>query len=240
MDFVPNAVLQPLMLVFVFTYVFPTIGQAVGGSAGAARFSTVLVGGLVAQAVIFQGIFRVALPLARELDVTNELEDRVLAPTSVTTIAMEKIVSGALQSLFAGLIVFPVAAFVPATPLLVDVKWPVLVTIAPLACIVSSALGLAIGTWFNPRSLPSVMGFIALPLAFFGAIFYPWDALAPIPWLQVLVLANPLVYMSEGFRSALSTGIPTMPLPVVYPVLLASAGLLTLCGVRGFKRRVLQ
>ncbi len=61
-EFLANTIIQPLMLAFVFTYVFPNIGQAVGGTEGAAKFSTLLVGGMVAQSVIFQGLFRVALP----------------------------------------------------------------------------------------------------------------------------------------------------------------------------------
>lgn len=239
-EFVPNTVLQPLLLVFVFTYVFPTIGQAVGGEGGAARFSTILVGGLVAQAVIFQGIFRVAMPLARELDVTNELEDRVMAPAPLSLIAVEKIASGALQALFAGMIVFPAAAFVPATPLFVSVDWPVLLTLTPLACVASAALGLTLGTQLDPRSVPILAGFVALPLAFFGAIFYSWSALEPIPWLQYAVLVNPLVYLSEGFRAALSTGIPTMPLPVIYGVLVVATAVLCLTGINGFKKRVLS
>ncbi|MGI9119572.1 MAG: ABC transporter permease [Acidimicrobiales bacterium] len=239
-EFIPNTVLQPLLLVFIFTYVFPKIGQSVGGSDGAARFSTVLVGGIVAQSVIFQGIFRVAIPLARELDVTNELEDRVMAPMPVALIGVEKIVSGALQSLFAGLIVFPVAAFVPATPIFVIVDWPVLLTIAPLACISSAALGLTLATRIDPRSVPLLAGFIALPLGFFGAIFYPWDALAPIPWLKGAVLVNPLVYMSEGFRAGLSVGVPTMSLAVIYGVLICFTVGLTWLGIRGFVQRVLS
>jgi ABC-2 type transport system permease protein len=122
-DFLANAIIQPLMLAFVFTYVFPSIGQAAGGTEGAAKFSTLLVGGMVAQSVAFQGLFRVALPMGRELDITNELEDRVMAPSSITTIALERIVAGALQGLFAGLVVFPVAAFVPATPVYLSVNW---------------------------------------------------------------------------------------------------------------------
>lgn len=239
-EFLPNTVLQPLLLVFTFTYVFPAIGQAVGGSESASRFSTILVGGLVAQSVIFQGIFRVAIPLARELDITNELEDRVLAPASIGVIAVEKIVSGALQSLFAGLIVFPIVAFVPMTPVFVRVEWPVLLSVTLLSCVTAAALGLNLGTRLEPRSVPLLAGFVALPLGFFGAIFYPWDALAPIPWLKVLVLVNPLVYMSEGFRAALTTGIPTMPLPVVFCVLVVVVTLLTISGIRGFKARVLS
>lgn len=239
-EFLANTIIQPLMLAFVFTYVFPSIGQAVGGTEGAARFSTLLVGGMVAQSVIFQGLFRVALPLGRELDITNELEDRVMAPTSVNTIALEKIVAGALQGLFAGLVVFPVAAFVPATPVYLSVNWPVLLTVTPLACTASAALGLVVGTRFEPRSVPMLTSFFALPLAFFGAIFYPWDALTPIPWLKVLVLVNPLVYMSEGFRAALTVGVPHMPLVAIYAVLLASTVILTVAGARGFRARVLS
>jgi ABC-2 type transport system permease protein len=239
-EFLANTIIQPLMLAFVFTYVFPSIGQAVGGTEGAAKFSTLLVGGMVAQSVVFQGLFRVALPMGRELDITNELEDRVMAPSSITTIALEKIVAGALQGLFAGLVVFPVAAFVPATPVYLSVNWPVLLTITPLACTASAALGLVIGTRFEPRSVPMLASFFALPLAFFGAIFYPWDALTPIPWLKVLVLVNPLVYMSEGFRAALTVGVPHMPLVAVYGVLLASTVVLTVVGTRGFRARVLS
>jgi ABC-2 type transport system permease protein len=239
-EFLPNTLMQPVLLVFVFTYVFPKIGQGIGGSGNVGRFSTLLLGGLVAQSIIFQGLFRVALPLAREFDITMELEDRVLAPTSITTIAFEKIVAGALQSLFAGLIVFPVACFLPSTPIYLRAHWPVLVTITPLACYTSAALGLTIGTRMEPRLVPVLAGFIALPLGFFGAIFYTWDALTPIPWLKAAVLVNPLVYMSEGFRAGLSIGVVHMPLAAVYGALLGFAVVLTALGVSGFKKRVLS
>ncbi len=32
-EFIPRTILQPFLLVFVFTYVFPKIGQGVGGTA---------------------------------------------------------------------------------------------------------------------------------------------------------------------------------------------------------------
>jgi ABC-2 type transport system permease protein len=239
-EFLLNTLMQPAMLVFVFTYVFPRIGQTIGGSGNEGRFSTLLLGGMIAQSIIFQGLFRVALPLARELDITNELEDRVLAPVTIRIIAFEKIVSGALQSLFAGLVVFPVAAFLPAAPIYLQANWLVLLTIVPLACYTSAALGLTIGSRMDPRNVPVLAGFIALPLGFFGAIFYTWDALASVSWLQWLVLVNPLVYMSEGLRAALSIGVPHMPLPAIYGALLAFAGLLTVLGVTGFKKRVLS
>lgn len=239
-EFLPNTLMQPVMLVFVFTWVFPRIGQGIGGEDNVGHFSTLFLGGLVAQAIIFQGLFRVALPLARELDVTNELEDRVMAPTSITTIAFQKIVSGSLQGLFAGLVVFPVAAFLPDAPIYLDADWPVLLATTALACYTSSAIGLTVGTRISPRIVPLLTGFIALPLAFFGAIFFTWDALTPIPWLKWLVLVNPLVYMSEGFRAGLSVGVTHMPLTAIFLPLLGFAILFTILGVTGFKRQVLS
>lgn len=239
-EFLASALIQPFMLVFVFTYMLPRMGMAVGGGDNADQFSTLLLGGMVAQAIIFEGIFRVAVPLALELEMTGELEDRVLAPASVTLLAMEKITAGALQGVFAGLVVFPVAAFVPATPINLAADWVVLATVAPLVCYTSAALGLTLGTCIEPRRVPTLSNYIALPLAFLGAIFYTWDSLQYIPWLRYAVLVNPLVYMSEGFRAGLATDLPHMPLAAVYGVLGVSAVVLTVLGVRGFRRRVLS
>ncbi|MDQ4133562.1 MAG: ABC transporter permease [Actinomycetota bacterium] len=238
-EFLPNTLMQPIMLVFTLTYVFPKIGQGVGGSTNAGRFSTILLGGMVAQSIIFNGIFRVALPMAREFDITSELEDRVLAPTSISTIAMEKVASGALQGFFAGLIVFPVAAFLPATPIYLRADWLVLATVTVLACITSAAIGLTVGSRVDPRLVPQITGFVALPLAFLGCIFYTWDSLNSVMWLKWLVLLNPLVYMSEGFRAGLSIGLPHMPYPGIYAGLIVSCALFTFLGVKGFRKRVL-
>ncbi len=239
-EFLISTVVQPLLLIFVLTWLFPTIGQGIGGDPGAeARFSTLVSAGVVAQTIFFQAIWRVGLPLVRELDVTNELEDRTSAPVPVSLIAVEKVVFGAAQALLAALIVFPIAAFVPATPVYLRVDWPVLLSVAPLACLSASALGLTVGTLFRPRSLTYLSSAITLPLAFLGGIFYTWDSLGPVPWLKAVVLVNPLVYMSEGLRAALVTGVPHMPLPAIYAALTGSAVVLTLVGTNRFRRRVL-
>ncbi len=138
------------------------------------------------------------------------------------------------------MVVFPVAAFLPSTPIYLQAHWWILATITPLACYTSSALGLTIGTRMEPRLVPLLAGFIALPLGFFGAIFYTWDGLAPIPWLKVAVLINPLVYMSEGFRAGLSIGVVHMSLIGVYAALIGFAVLFTILGVTGFKKRVIS
>lgn len=238
-EFLPRTVLQPLLLVFVFTYVFPKIGQGVGGGgAGAEVFSTILVAGVVGTAVLFQGIQAVALPLVQEFGFTREIEDRVLASLPVAYVAVEKVTAGALQCLLAGLIVFPIASVVPATDVRLDASWPVLLTLIPLACVMAGAMGLMFGTIFEPRNVPVLFGVVLIPITFLGCTYYSWTALEPIRWLQIAVLVNPLVYVSEGMRAAL-TDVPHMSLLAVYPVLLGFTALFSWVGIRGFKKRVI-
>jgi ABC-2 type transport system permease protein len=237
--FVVRTIMQPLLLLFVFTYVFPRIGQAVGGPGdAAAEFSTMLVAGVVATAMIFQGIQAVALPLVREFGYTREIEDRVLSPLPVWAVAVEKIVSGALQALIAGAIVFPLAMIVPVSHVHLDIAWPALLTVAPLAALTGASLGLALGTRVQPHQVPLMFSVIVIPITFLGATYYPWARLTPIPWLKVGVLVNPLVYMSEGFRMAL-TPVAHMPSPAIYAALIGFIVVLGWLGVDGFRRRVL-
>ncbi|HEY3671788.1 MAG TPA: ABC transporter permease [Acidimicrobiia bacterium] len=238
-EFIPRTILQPLLLVFVFTYVFPKIGQGVGGSEAASGFSTLLVAGVVGIAILMQGIQSVSLPMVQEFGYTREIEDRVLAPMPVWLVAIQKAIWGALSGLFSALLVFPIAAIVPATPVSLDINWWVLLTLAPLACYMCGALGLTFGTRFDPRTVPLLFGIIVIPLTFLGCVYYSWSSLEAIRWLQILVLANPLVYMCEGFRAALTTS-SHMSLWAVYGALIAFSALFTWLGITGFKRRVLS
>ena len=240
-QFAVRTIMQPLMLVFVFTYVFPKIGQGVGGSAaGEAAFSTLLMAGVIATSMVFQGVQAVALPLVQEIGFTREIEDRVMAPLAIWAIALEKIVSGALQGLLAGLVVFPLAAFIPATPVHLSFHWGYLLTVTPIAAVLGAAMGLTMGTLIEPRQVALLFSIVILPMTFLGAIYYPWVHLGPIPWLKWFVLINPLVYMSEGFRLSLTRGIPHMPVAAIYAALIGFTVLLTLVGIQGFRKRVLS
>ena len=79
---------------------------------------------------------------------------------------------------------------------------------------------------------------LVMPMSMLGAVYYPWSALGPVPVLKWAVLVNPLVYMSEGFRAAL-TNIPHMSLVAVYAALIGFTLVLVRLGLDGFRKRVL-
>ena len=114
--FAVRIIMQPLLFLFVFTYVFPHMGQGNPMATGGGNFATILLPGLMAVAIMFSGIASVALPLSQEFGVTREIDDRVMCPLPVVAVAIEKVCFSALQCILAALLVIPLAYFIPAVP----------------------------------------------------------------------------------------------------------------------------
>jgi ABC-2 type transport system permease protein len=247
-EFVLRTLIQPFLLCFVFLYVFPKIGQGIGGhgSAEQSAFATILVPGVVGISIMFQGVQSIALAMAQEFGFTREIEDRVQAPCPIWLVAIEKVLSGAAQGVLSAAIVLPIASVVhaPGVQAHLNLHWWLIVTLVPLACIAMGGLGLVLGTSFEPRNIGLMFGFIILPITFLGCTYYAWNKLAPVtvggwPWLQTVVLINPLVYVNEGMRAAF-TNAPHMHLYVIYPVMAGFAVVFLAIGLRNFRRRVLS
>ena len=242
-QFLVRTIMQPLLFVFVFAYVFPKIGQGFHGGQTGISFSTVLVPGLIAVAIMFQGIQAVALPLVQEFSVSKEIEDRVLAPVPVWVVGLEKIVAGASQSLIAAGVVFPIVYLVHAhgaAPVVHISSIPLFAFALVFASFLAGSLGLFIGTVLDPRKVTLLFAVVVLPLTFLGCIYYPWARLTPILWLKIAVLFNPMVYMSEGLRTSLT---PELPHMAVWAWMLALAGGsvgLGLISLRTFQGRVVS
>jgi ABC-2 type transport system permease protein len=245
-QFLIRTIMQPLMFTFVFAYVFPKIGQGIGGGSGRANgtgqtFSTILVPGLVAVAIIFQGIQAVALPLVQEFSYTKEIEDRVLAPMSVSLVGFGKVVNGAIQAMLAAVVVFPIVMYVHAAgegPTVEGANWALFALVLVFAAFLGASFGLLIGTSFAPQQVPLVFSIIVLPLTLLGCIYYPWGTLSPIAWLKYGVLVNPLVYMSEGMRAALTPQLPHMNVAVVLIAMTVATSGLLVVSLRKFRQRV--
>jgi ABC-2 type transport system permease protein len=237
--FVLRTSVQPALFAFVFAYVFPRVGQDIGGH-GAAAFASMLLPGLMANTLMFQGFTAVALPLVTEFYGTKEIEDRVMAPVPVRVVGLCKVISGAIQALFAGLLVLPAVWVASGFAASVDWSHPLLfATVLPLGALVGAALGLVLGTIVSPRRINFLFALLLVPLTLLGCVYYPWVALHTIPVLQVLVLINPVVYMSEGLRAALAPQVPHMPVIAVFGLLTAGLAALLAVGLRFFEKRVL-
>jgi ABC-2 type transport system permease protein len=244
--FLVRVAMNPLLFLFVFTYVMPHMTNGakmspMAGMSSSGGFGTVLLPGLMAVAIMFSGIAAVALPLAQEFGITREIDDRVMCPLPIAAVAIEKIVFSALQSIIAAAVVFPLAYYIPSTPVLAHVSsWWFLAVVLVLASLLAGALGLTIGTFVQPKQIGLIFGVVIVPITFLGCVYYPWAALHSIRWLQIAVLFNPIVYISEGLRAALTPSTGYMPEKMILAMLVLFLALLTWVGLRGFAKRVLS
>jgi ABC-type polysaccharide/polyol phosphate export permease len=240
-----RTVMQPLLFVFVFTYVLPSIGSGLGFGAGRSglTFSTILMPGLMASMVLAQGILAVSFPLVMEFSWQRTIQDRALAPVPVQLLAVEKIIFGAAQALLGGLIVVPIVLLVHAAgqaPHVQVANWPLLVLILVAASLLAASLGLLLGTILDPRKMQMLFAVALLPATMLGCAYYPWANLQPIHWLQIAVLINPMVYMSEGLRATLTPQLSHLPLWAILLALVGGAIAVGYVGTRTFTRRVIN
>lgn len=227
--------LQPLLFTFIFGFVMPKLSLVQGG------YANFLLPGILALSITLSGMQAVALPLVVEFGWTKEIEDRLLAPISITGVATEKILVGIIQALIAGLFVLPVAWVIMGSGLnLHPSNALLLISVALLSGWLFAALGLVMGTIVSPQQIGLIFNVLLGPMIFFGCAYYPWAGLKVLPWFQTMVLVNPLVYASEGFRAALTPNLDHMPIWGIMSGLVGFCVFLTYLGLRQFERRALD
>ncbi|MFF5264113.1 ABC transporter permease [Actinomadura viridis] len=237
-----RVLVQPLMFVFVFAYVLPKIGTGgpMGGEDGS--FTTILVPGLVASSLLMQAVMAAVMPLMMELSWQRSISDRALAPLPIPMLAIQKITAAALQGLLGGLLVFPAVLFIHAdgqAPRIHVSSWAILVMTMVAGSLLAAAGGLLLGTLIDPQKTQMLFALVLLPLTMLGCVYYPWAALGEVRWLQIASLFNPLVYLSEGLRAALTPEVEHMPTWAFSLALLGGTAVLTWLATRTFTRRVL-
>lgn len=151
--------------------------------------------------------------------------------------------AGAVQSRIGAVIVFPIVLFVHAAgqaPHVHVTNWALFALILVFASLLTSALGLLLGTIMDPRKMQMRCAVILLPATMLGCVYYPWAALHNIRWPQIAVLINPMVYMSEGLRAVLTPVLPHMPMWAVMLALVGGTVVFGYLGTRTFTKRVLN
>ena len=227
--------LQPLLFTFIFGFVMPRLGIIQRG------YTAMLLPGILGLSMTLSSMQAVALPLVIEFGWTKEIEDRLLAPIGISGIAIEKLIVGISQAIVAGLVVLPLAWLLMSVHLSLGL-WDIaqLILIAFLSSWLFAAFGLVVGTIIDPQQIGLVFNILLAPMIFFGCAYYPWATLHVVPWFQMAVLVNPLVYANEGFRLALTPQIPHMSPWLVYGGLLGFSLLFTWAGLRKFEDRAVD
>ncbi|MFG1603551.1 ABC transporter permease [Actinoplanes sp. NPDC049265] len=230
--------LQPLLFTFAFAYVMPSIGSGLGGTTS---FSTILLPGLIASTLTLQAIMSVTGPLAAELGPGREITDRALAPLPIWALGLQKITSSAIFGLVSSLVVVPIVWLVHAPGAAPQARvgnWPLLVVTLILSALLASTLGLLLGTVIDASAFGALLGLLLAAATMLGCVYYPWAALDSIGWVQILTLANPLVYMSEGLRANLTPATGHMPTWAYLTALTVGTAALGYLALRRFTRRV--
>jgi len=201
-------------------------------------YTTALLPGVLAISLTFSSIQSVALPMVQDFGWTKEIEDRLLAPIPISLVAAEKIVAGVLQGIVSALFVLPVARLIMGPiPNLTFAHFGDVLLITILGAAAFSSLGLFLGTAIQPQQIGLMFGVILAPMIFFGCAYYPWQGLSMVPVMKYAVLINPLVYVAEGMRAALTPASPHMPLAVVVAALVVITAIFWRLGMRSFMKR---
>src|SRR6202140_4418808 len=115
--------LQPLLFTFIFGFVMPRLGIIQHG------YTEMLLPGILGLSMTLSSMQAVALPLVIDFGWTKEIEDRLLAPISIWAVGIEKILVGIIQSIIAGVIVFPLAGLIMGGSFSLQLAHPVLLVL---------------------------------------------------------------------------------------------------------------
>lgn len=232
--FLAQALLQPLAFLFVFGRVLPEIGAAGQG------YGAQLLPGIIGLTLVLTALQNVALPLVIEFSFTKEIEDRLLAPLPAWAVGLEKVVFSTLRAIVAAVLILPLGAIVlPGGVEVAGANWPLVALLLLVGGFAGASVGLVLGTLVPANRINVVFAVALTPLIFTGATFYPWEALDALRWFQVVTLFNPLTYVSEGLRGAL-TEAPHLGAGWIALGLVASTVGFLLIGLRGFLRRAID
>ena len=233
--FLVRTTMQPLLLVVVFGYLLPRMGFVQRG------YTAALLPGVLGISLAFSSLQSVALPMVADFGFTREIEDRLLAPIANSLVALEKVVSGSVQGVIAALFVLPVARLImgPIDALTLANAWEVLAVII-LGSAAFSALGLLLGTALEGQHIGLMFSVVVAPMIMFGCAYYPWRGLDHVPAMKYAVLVNPLVYVAEGMRAALTPSLPHMPFGIVTGALAVIAALFWRLGLATFMKRAVS
>jgi lipopolysaccharide transport system permease protein len=215
------AVVQPAMMMVVFTFLFGRLAQV--PSAGL-PYPVFAILGLLPWQLFASGLAQVSDSLvANERLLTRTAFPRLVIPVAAIATPLVDFAVGLL--LLAAVLLFFGVGPAPTVVLL------------PIVALLAAGAALGVGLWLAAlniryRDVRYMIPFIVQPLLFLTPVAYP-AALVPDTWRWVYAL-NPMVGVVEAFRwAALGVGEPPLAL---LGISLAVTVTLTAGGIRFFRR----
>jgi ABC-2 type transport system permease protein len=226
---------QPILVILVFGNLLPRMELVARG------YGTIMLPGLMAITMMMAGVQGVLMPLVQDLSGSREVDERLLAPITVRGVAFERIVAGALHAGVAGLVALPAMMILMYEVGGVHVRpgWTILLPLAAVCGLLSAAFGLTLGTHVQPRFSGLLFAVVLGPMMLFGCAYYPWASLQALGPVRYLFLLNPLTFMSEAMRLAVTPAASHMALPLLFAGLAIYFALFAFLGARSFARRTI-
>ena len=237
--FLIQAMIMPLSFLIVFGRILPGVGLT------QQTYAALLLPGVVAISIFMTSLQGISVSLMVDLDSNREIDDRLLAPITVSLVAVVKIIYASLRSLAAAGLTFALAYVILGHGYQVRTdSIPLILGILVLYSLGCSALGLILGSTLSTDKIYLLFTLIFSTTVYTGCVYYSWGSISAIKVLQIITLFNPLTYAAEGLRYAMVpavNGQPISTLPIGWALLGLSVSFLAflLLGLRAWHRRVI-
>ncbi|OUS23763.1 ABC transporter permease [Gammaproteobacteria bacterium 45_16_T64] len=213
-----QTLLPPAITVALYFVIFGNLVGSRIGEMGGFDYMQFIVPGLIMMSVITNSYSNVVSSFF-STKFQRSIEELLVSPTPNHVILIGYVLGGVARGLSVGLIVTGLSLFFSD---LTIHNWLVMTSIVFLTAIVFSLAGFinaVFATSFDDISI--VPTFVLTPLTYLGGIFYSLKML-PEFWYYVS-LANPIVYMVNGFRYGI-LGVTDVSLWITYGMILMFIG----------------
>ena len=227
---------QPILVILVFGNLMPRLGLVTQD------FAIIMVPGLMAISVMMSGVQGLLMPLAADLSGTREVGERILSPLPPLAVALERILSGAIQSSVTGLLALPIMLVLMHEVRGFDLRpdWWSLLPLVLCCGFLAAAFGLTLGTLVQPRYAGILFSILLGPMMLFGCAYYPWRAMDSMGAVQWGFCLNPLVFISEAMRLCVTPDRPHMSAGLIFAGLAFYGTLFTWTGTKLFEKRTIS
>ena len=227
-----QTIVPPAITMTLYFVIFGTIvGRRIGEMDGV-PFTTFIAPGLIMMSVITTS-FGNTVSSFFSAKLQLYLEEMLVAPLSFATIVLGYMAGGVVRALAVACIVTALAMFFTDLKLVHPLMTISIIVLTAMVFSLAGLINAILAKKFDDVSI--VPTFVLTPLTYLGGVFFSISLLSPA-W-QKVALANPVLYMVNGFRFGM-LGISDIPVAAAYTVILVFFTVLFATTMVLFKRGV--